>query len=508
MPYQQTNGRFSIPLGLSAGRERDPVKLSVFLRAGLCLGTSLLLPVHGWAADSAKASVAAARENNTGVALMNQQLLAKALAHFEEAHKADPTAIIPMLNKSLALIYLRRLPEADATLETLSATAPSNPRVWYSLGLSRFEAGNQEQALGDFQRAAELDPSDADSHYYVATVELALKDYTHAIEEFQKAIELSPLHASAQYGLARALQRTGMTAESRAHLQRFQEITQSKVGILFSMNYGEQGRYAIVQDMLAPPAAVGPMIPLKFVPATQVDAAPKATQSRAIAGAGACIFDVEGNGHKAIVSLGNGENAIHVYRVTAAGSTEEISAQETGLTLAGQGVSCAVGDYDNDGLPDLAVAMNDRVEVFHNLGHGKFANYHRRPGHTSAESARRADLCGLRSRWRSRSLHHRSVLVCRLGPSVLWRNNGNSTFTEWTAPTALAGTAEHNKRNAVGYQQRSRRGSGRLARTLRPRSTRTSAKGRSSGCRCTMTRTSAQPAACWPSTSIKMAGWT
>ena len=418
------------------------MKLSVFLRAGLCLGASLLLPADGWASDSGKASVAAARENNTGVALMNQQLLAKALAHFEEAHKADPTAIIPVLNKGLALIYLRRLPEADATLEALSATAPSNARVWYSLGLARFEAGNQVQALGDFQHAEQIDPSDADSHYYIAAVELDLKDYTNAIEEFKKAIELSPLHASAQYGLARALQRTGMTAKSRTHLQRFQEITQSKVGILFSMNYGEQGRYAMAQDMLAPPAVVGPMIPVKLVPGTPADAAPKPTQSGGVEGAGACIFDVEGNGHKAIVSLGSGENAIHVYRVTAAGSTEEISAQETGLVLAGQGVSCAVGDYDNDGLPDLAVAMSDRVEVFHNLGHGKFANtttalgihpLNRPTGLTFLDFDHDGDLdlfiTGASSGAGS-------------GPSVLWRNNGNSTFTEWTAPTALAGTAE------------------------------------------------------------------
>ena len=33
-------------------------------------------------------------------------------------------------------------------------------------------------------------------------------------------------------------------------------------------------------------------------------------------------------------------------------------------------------------------------------------------------------------------------LPWRVGPNVLWRNNGNSTFTEWTGPTGLAGTAE------------------------------------------------------------------
>jgi len=124
------------------------------------------------------------------------------------------------------------------------------------------------------------------------------------------------------------------------------------------------------------------------------------------------------------------------------GSTEEISAKETGLVLAGQGVSCAVGDYDNDGLPDLAVAMSDRVEVFHNLGHGKFANttnalgirpLNKPTGLTFLDFDHDGDLdlfiTGASSGVGS-------------GPSVLWRNNGNSTFTEWTAPTALAGNAE------------------------------------------------------------------
>ena len=33
-----------------------------------------------------------------------------------------------------------------------------------------------------------------------------------------------------------------------------------------------------------------------------------------------------------------------------------------------------MGDYDNDGLPDVAVALADRIVIFHNLGHGKFAD--------------------------------------------------------------------------------------------------------------------------------------
>jgi hypothetical protein len=35
-------------------------------------------------------------------------------------------------------------------------------------------------------------------------------------------------------------------------------------------------------------------------------------------------------------------------------------------------VACAVGDYDGDGLNDLAVALDDAVLLFRNLGKGKF----------------------------------------------------------------------------------------------------------------------------------------
>ena len=48
--------------------------------------------------------------------------------------------------------------------------------------------------------------------------------------------------------------------------------------------------------------------------------------------------------------------------------------QQTGLDASGAGISCAVGDFDNDGRNDLAVALSDRVLLFRNLGGGKFAD--------------------------------------------------------------------------------------------------------------------------------------
>ena len=67
---------------------------------------------------------------------MNQQLPGKALLKFDEAHHADASSAVPLINKGIALIYLRQLPEAVEILKAASLADPTNPRVWYSLGLA------------------------------------------------------------------------------------------------------------------------------------------------------------------------------------------------------------------------------------------------------------------------------------------------------------------------------------------------------------------------------------
>ncbi|MFL6304624.1 MAG: FG-GAP-like repeat-containing protein [Candidatus Sulfotelmatobacter sp.] len=367
---------------------------------------------------------------------MNQQLPGKALIQFEDAHRAATNSAVPLINKGIALIYLRRLPEAEDTLHSASLLDPKNPRAWYSLGLALLDSGNQEPALKAFQRAADLDPQDADSHYYVGSIDLALKDYDHAIAEFDKALQISPLHASAQYGLARALQRSGKSAEAREHVQRFQKITQEKVGTIFSDNYGEQGHYATAEDMKEPSAAASEMIPVTFISSES-----RSAQSASQVSAGACILDLEGHGQKGIVSMQTGANAIQTYRIASDGIPVPIDAKTLGLTIPGTGVACAVGDYDNDGLTDLAVALEDGVAVFHNFGHGKFADITASLGIRSLNHPAGLTFVDFDHDGDVDLFITGSASSSGSGPNVLWRNNGNSTFTEWTGPTGLGGTS-------------------------------------------------------------------
>jgi tetratricopeptide (TPR) repeat protein len=389
---------------------------------------------------SSQNTLAAAKINNAGVALMNQQLLEKALDKFTEAHRLDPASPVPIINQGIALLYLRKLPEAEAAFLKAASLDPDNVHIWYSLGLTHMTGDNPAQAVKDFQHAIQLDPDDADSHYYLGSVYLNLRDYTSAIQQFESALKLNPLHASAQFGLASALQRSGRVAEARQHLKRFQTITQTKIGTPFTVTYGEQGHYATALDMLAPERAAAPMIPVRFVAQQEAPSAAPAPPNGP--GGGACVLDLFGKGEKDIVAMADGDHALHIYRPSPSGPLTEFPAEQAGLALSGHGIACAVGDYDNDKLPDLAVALSDRVVLFHNLGHGKFSDVTSSVGISQLNHPAGLTFVDFDHDGDLDLFITGTALSEEKGPNVLWRNNGNSTFTEWTGPTGLAGTQD------------------------------------------------------------------
>ena len=108
--------------------------------------------------------------------------------------------------------------------------------------------------------------------------------------------------------------------------------------------------------------------------------------------------------------------------------------------MEGKGIACAVGDYDNDDLPDLAIALQDRVVIFHNLGHGKFADTTSAVGIRSLNHPAGLTFVDFDHDGDLDLFITGSASAPGAGPNVLWRNNGNSTFTEWTGPAGLAGT--------------------------------------------------------------------
>src|SRR3954451_24712768 len=71
-----------------------------------------------------------------------------------------------------------------------------------SRGIELADRGWLDEAIKEFKKAIELDPSSAHAHDNLATVYSEKKLYAQALEEYLTALKLEPESATAHYNLA------------------------------------------------------------------------------------------------------------------------------------------------------------------------------------------------------------------------------------------------------------------------------------------------------------------
>jgi Flp pilus assembly protein TadD len=423
------------------------------------------------------------RENNFGVALMNRQQFEQALGKFQRACILEPQSDIGCVNAGIALLNMQRFDETRKILAKSAERDPRNPRVWFNLGLLEKAVDKSDAAIEDFAKAAQLDPSDADTQYFIGLVYSQERQYDEAIAAFKHATELNPFQVSAEFGLAQALQRKDDTAHAKEHFDRFQHLVSEKLGKPVSFIYGEQGKYSLAESMAPAPEPVPAAVSVHFVNVTSLSGLPTrvgATQMEPgtpsglpkrrgdvvreeaapeslahFLGSGACLIDYDGDGRPDIFLVdGDGNGNAALYKNEGGGRFVNVT-REAKLEIHGEGMGCAVGDYDNDGRPDLAVSMNGGVLLFHNEGKGTFKDVTKESGIemdglamgvTFIDYDHDGDLDLYVTRFNDFPLTNSAEpfsfpMDAVPAGNVLWRNNGNGTFTNWTAETGLAGTA-------------------------------------------------------------------
>jgi tetratricopeptide (TPR) repeat protein len=375
------------------------------------------------------------RLNTLGVAYMNQQKFAEARRYFEKALAADPKFAIARLNLGISLISQQKLEQARAALEQATRLLPNDPYAWYNLGLVYKDTGENEKGIEAFQHVAQLSP-DADAHYFLGYLHSQLQQYDEAIAEFQKAIAAFPYHASAEFGVARAYQRKGDSDSARQHLARFQKITTEHLGAPFGAGYGDQGRFSLAElgrsSVLSAPAP----IPVHFSE-QPILAAPTKLPGPST---GACFFDYDGDGKPDLFLVsGDADGASRLLHNLGGGRFEDVT-ERSGIALKGSGLGCAAGDFNNDGHTDLAVCLSDGVHLLRNKGGGKFEDV------TGAVGISREKGCVAVTFVDYDHDGDLDLYITMSGDAtststnahnVLWRNNGNSTFTDISAETGL-----------------------------------------------------------------------
>jgi Flp pilus assembly protein TadD len=421
------------------------------------------------------------RENNYGVALMNRQHFEEALGKFQRACILDQDSDVGCVNAGIALLNMQRLDDAQQILQKSAERDPKNPRVWFNLGLLAKAAGQPAAAIEYFQKAAALDPGDADTQYFLGLMYSQQQDYDKAIAAFENALKLNPFQVSAEFGLAQAYRRKNEDGRAIEHLERFQHLTAEKLGKPMSFIYGEQGKYSLAELMRPAPEPVPPAVPVHFTNVTALSGLPsqpaarqaavKSTRLRAkkpakseseeprpvarFLGSGACIIDYDGDGKPDIFLVNaDGKGNAGLFRNLGNGKFANVT-KSAKLDISGDGMGCAVGDYDNDGKPDLAVSFDGRVSLYHNEGKGVFKDLTEQAGIATDGLAlglafidydHDGDLDLYVTRFNEFQLDNPRepfAFPADAPPpgNILWRNNGNGTFTNWTKETALGGAA-------------------------------------------------------------------
>lgn len=85
-----------------------------------------------------------------------------------------------------------RFEEAARIDQKMCEAFPTNPQGWNSLGYDLLNAGDTEGAREAYQRALELEPDRASTHYNLARIAARTGDRPRAIEHFARAVELQP----------------------------------------------------------------------------------------------------------------------------------------------------------------------------------------------------------------------------------------------------------------------------------------------------------------------------
>jgi Flp pilus assembly protein TadD len=421
------------------------VCLSVLCVAATCLH-SRATQTHPAPAQKAAPrynTAEAYRLNTLGVAYMNQQRPADAQKLFEQSLAADPNFEVARLNLGISLLAQQKLEAARTALAAAAEKLPQDPYAWYNLGLVYKDLGDAEKGVAAFTHVIQI-ANEADPWYFVGYLNSQLQHYEQAIAAFQRALAIFPFHASAEFGLARAYQRNGNAEAAKEHLAKFQKMTADHVATPFGAGYGDQGRFSLAELPRSSAQNAPPSIAVRFTPqpiAAIVQRAAANNPSPIGPSAGACLFDYDGDGKTDLFLVSAAtDGTSRLLHNLGNGKFADVT-KESGPEVTASGLGCAAGDFDNDGHTDLAVCFADGVRLFHNNGNGKFEDVtekvgiHREKGCVGAtfvDYDHDGDL-DLYVTMQPTAAATRETAA----HNFLWRNNGNSTFTDVSVESGL-----------------------------------------------------------------------
>jgi tetratricopeptide (TPR) repeat protein len=299
-------------------------------------------------------------------------------------------------------------------LEKAVKDQPNNAHNQKLLGHLYAQQSGSWKARGPLQKACDLNPQEPDACALLGRALYRLNYFDLALPAWRKATQLQQGRAAALTGLAETLDALGRPREAEAQYRAAMSAAQATAqDTTTSLSWAQ----FLLRDGRAPEAlqvlnATGSTAPkdrrelerLKRMALNAPAATPRAGPSpirferseldmvlrngatgahhlpESIAG-GVAVLDFDGDGWPDIYCT-NGATfpglrkpdasySNRLFRNNHDGTFTDVTAK-AGVAGEGFSIGVAVGDYDNDGHPDIFVAGLNRNHLFHNRGNGTF----------------------------------------------------------------------------------------------------------------------------------------
>lgn len=339
--------------------------------------------------DKVHDTAAALSANARGVGRLERFEYAGAQKEFEEAVRLDPELTLAQINLGIAL-FNQNTPEAIAratsAFEAVLAREPNNPYAHFCLGIILMDRGRTAAAYPHFDAVRGADPDDAHTWLRLGSTHPAGPQSPEARACFERALKLDPYLNAARYNLLLIVSPTDPDRAQELETE-FKALVAATWETESAIRYGVMGKYAdaIGRPGAGPRPTIGPL-PLyedakarvALAPgarwAAPADLDPLARAARARFGGTVAVFDFNKDGRPDVLLLSavveNGRVRDLLLRNDGSGAFADVTAP-AGLG-AQASLGCAVGDYDNDGFPDLALTGAAGARLFRNTGAGAF----------------------------------------------------------------------------------------------------------------------------------------
>ena len=310
-----------------------------------------------------------------------------------------PDSVRERINYGLALLRTGKNDAAVSELLKAQQQDPKLPYSWFNLGIYYKHAGDYDKAAEELRGMIKLSPAEPIAHYNLGAVLRAKGDTDAALPEFLEAERLNPYLAGPHFQLFTIYQRMGRHEDAQRERTLFEEAKKRNEG----QAVPEDMEWCFFAELYDPPDA-RPYSGDESSYDDHIVASDWTRDTHLLA------IDSEGSGRADLLVWSKGRAVLYKR-----GSEAQ---QSSGLSSLTDIRSIAAGDYDNDGLVDLAVVTGAGVALYHNE-HGRFAKAMDLPGTTDSAVAVWLDYD-----------HDYDLDLLLFGPqSTLLRNNGDKTFT-------------------------------------------------------------------------------